>query len=58
MKNKKVKLIYPFALVQTQTYAGIRWEPEPTDEDDSGVPDWVAYLLLMFVVLIIFGKTK
>jgi hypothetical protein len=58
-KNKKYYFAYSVATVQTTTYAGIRWEPEPTDDDGSdGVPDWVAYLVLMVVVLIMFGKLK
>jgi len=58
-KNKKYYLAYSVAAVQTTTYAGIRWEPEPPDDDGGdGVPDWLAYLVLMFVVLMIFGKLK
>jgi hypothetical protein len=59
MKNKKYYLVYPVATIQTVTYAGIRWEPEPYDDyDGEGLPDWAAYLVLMFVILMIFGKIK
>ncbi len=58
MKNKKYYLVYPVATIQTVTYAGIRWEPEPDDDDGEGLPDWAAYLVLMFVILMIFGKIK
>ena len=58
MKNKKYYIVHSFATMPTTTYAGIRWEQEPTDDDGEGVPDWVAYLVMMFVVLMIFGKFK
>lgn len=56
--NKKYFIVYSVASLQTNTFAGIRWEPEPPDEDYEGVPDWVSYLILMVVVLMIFGKIK
>ena len=61
MSNKKYYLVYPIAVMQTTTHAGIRWEPEPDDDYDGegeGLPDWAAYLVLMFVILMIFGKLK
>lgn len=63
MRNKKYYLVYPITTFQTATYAGIRWEPEPDDDYDGeggsgGLPDWAAYLVLMFVILMIFGKIK
>ncbi len=57
MTNKKYYLVYPVATIQTVTYAGIRWEPD-YDDDGDGLPDWAAYLVLMFVILMIFGKIK
>lgn len=57
-KNRKFFIVSPFIVVQTTTSAGIRWEPEPSDDDGEGVPDWIAYLLLMIVVLIMAGKFK
>jgi hypothetical protein len=58
MKNKIFYIASSYAVVQTATHAGIRWEPEPADDDGEGVPDWIAYLVLMFVVLMIAGKFK
>jgi hypothetical protein len=63
MANKKYYLVYPIATIQTVTYAGIRWEPEPEPDDDyngegGGLPDWAVYLVLMVVILMIFGKLK
>ena len=38
--------------------AGIRWEPEPDPDDGDGIPDWLAFILLLIVVLMVFGKFK
>ena len=59
MTNKKYYLVYPVATIQTVTYAGIRWEPDyDYDDDGDGLPDWATYLVLMFAILMIFGKIK
>jgi len=56
--SKKFFIVYAFTTVQTKTYSGIRWEPEPTDDDETSIPDWLAYLMLMFFLVIFFSNKR
>jgi hypothetical protein len=57
-KNNILYIASTISAVQTTTYAGIRWESEPEDDDGEGIPDWLAYLILMFFAVAIFRKKK
>ena len=59
MKIKKKIILASFSLVaETKTFAVLRMDPEPELESDTPTPDWLIYLFMMVVVLIIFGKIK
>ena len=59
MKNKsKLILKSTFVVAQTNSFAVLRMDPEPELDSDTPPPDWLMYLMLMVVVLIMFGKIK
>lgn len=56
--NKWHTIAAPTALFASTTIAGTRWEPEPDFDDGEGIPDWLAFIFLLIVVLMVFGKFK
>ena len=56
--SKKFILASPAIAMSGTVMAGIRWEPEPDPDDGDGIPDWLAFILLLIVVLMVFGKFK
>lgn len=62
--NKKYYIAtLPLALMHDKTIAGIKWEPEPDLDpeeigSESGFSDFTAFIVLMAIVLVIFGKIK
>ena len=56
--NKRYAIGAPTTLFASTTTAGIRWEPEPDLDDGEGTPDWLAFIFLLIVVLMVFGKIK
>lgn len=58
MMSKKCILAPSTLLIANTVTAGIRWEPESDMDDGEGIPDWIAFILLIIVVLMVFGKIK
>lgn len=63
MNNKYYITALPLALIHSNTIAGIKWEPEPDWDpeeigSESGFSDFTAFIVLMAIVLVIFGKIK
>jgi hypothetical protein len=56
--NKRYAIAAPTTLFASTTIASVRWEPEPDLDDGEGTPDWLAFIFLLIVVLMVFGKIK
>lgn len=58
MRINKNSVILPVIALQATAMAGVRWEPEQDLNDGEGMPDWAAFIILIFVVLMLLGKFK
>ncbi len=56
--NMRHAIAAPITLFASTTIASTRWEPEPDLDEGEGTPEWLAFILILFVVLMVFGKFK